>query len=222
MTNGKSAIILGATGLIGGHLMDELVKDDSYTSLTVLSRRSVTFDHPKITVRIIDFQDEDSFRKAIEPCNCIFSAVGTTNKNLDGDEGAYRKIDFDIPVYAAQYGSEKGVSHFILVSSAGANSKSGNFYLKLKGEIEEAIRQTNIPNISVFRPSVLLGERTESRPAERFGQIFMSAFSFLIPSIYKPVDAAWVARAMVAASKKESSGFQVYHYQKITELSSQD
>lgn len=221
MPNGKSAIILGATGLIGGHLMEELIKDDLFTSLTVLSRRPVEFNHPKVQVKVINFQDENSFRSAVEPCDCIFSAIGTTNQKADGDEEAYRKIDFEIPVNAARYASEKNVNHFVLVSSVGANSKSGNFYLRLKGEIEEAIRQTTIPNISIFRPSMLLGERTESRPAERIGQILMSAFSFLIPSIYKPVDAERVAKAMVAASKKESAGFHIYHYQEIAELSSQ-
>lgn len=222
MAKGKSAIILGATGLIGGHLMDELSEDDTFTSLTVLSRRPVEFDTPKIQVKVIDFQDEKSFRNAIEPCDCIFSAIGTTNRKVDGDEEAYRRIDFDIPVNAARYGSEKVVNHFLLVSSVGANSTSGNFYLKLKGEIEEAIQRTNIPNISVFRPSILLGDRNESRPAERIGQIWMNAFSFLIPSVYKPIEAKKVSKAMVAAIDREQPGFQIYHYKEIVALSKPD
>lgn len=218
-TEGKSAIILGATGLIGGHLMNELEKDDRFRSLTVLSRRPVEFAHPKVKVKVVDFQDENSFRSAIEPCDCIFSAIGTTNRKVDGDEDAYRKIDFDIPVNAARYAAEEGVNYFGLVSSVGADHTSSNFYLKLKGEIEKAIHQVAIPNIAVFRPSMLLGNRDESRPAERIGQVFMNTFSFLIPSNYKPIDSKKVAEAMIAATDLDESGFHIYHYKEIVALS---
>lgn len=218
-SNEKSAIILGATGLIGIHLMNELTSDDRYTSLTVVSRRPLTFDHPKVQVKVIDFQDENSFRSVLNPCDCIFSAIGTTNKKVDGDEETYRRIDFDIPVNAARFASEIGVNHFLFVSSVGADNKSGNFYLRLKGEIEEAIRETNIPKISVFRPSMLLGDRTESRPAENIAQTLSSFFSFIIPSIYKPIHAKNVAKAMVSSSFRTKPEFHIYHYKEIMALS---
>ena len=105
-----------------------------------------------------------------------------------------------------------GCRTFVLVSAIGANKNSNNYYLKLKGEVEEAVREVGLESVHIMRPSMLLGDRKESRPGEKIGKAFMQATSFLLPSRYKPIHARDVAQAMVAASKEKKEGFFVYEY----------
>jgi uncharacterized protein YbjT (DUF2867 family) len=148
----------------------------------------------------------------------VFCAVGTTNAKVKGDKAAYRKVDYDIPVNAARFCADKSCPQFLLVSSVGANSKGGNFYIKLKGEVEEMVQSFAIPSVSIFRPSMLLGHRNESRPLESIAQVISRPLGALFPSKYKPIKASDVARAMVAASKKPAPGVNVLHYKEMKEL----
>jgi uncharacterized protein YbjT (DUF2867 family) len=208
----KTAALIGATGLIGGHLLSCLQDDKEFKAVRVLVRRPVAISHPKVNVIVIDFADRVAFKSAIAGCDAVFCAVGTTNKKVKGDKTAYRKVDFDIPVNAAQLCAETGVRQFLLVSSVGANSKGGNFYIKLKGEVEDEIKSISIPSVSIFRPSMLLGKREESRPLETIAQGISKGLSFLFASKYKPVLAENVAKAMVAAGKQDRPGFRIYHF----------
>ena len=216
----KTATILGASGLIGSFLLDFLQRDDYYTHVRVLSRRPLSSSNPKIDVVVLDFSDETAFKKAITGSDVVFCTVGTTLKNVKGDLVAYRKVDYDIPVNAAKFCAETGCSQFLLVTSVGANAKSSNFYIQLKGAAEEAVCSQGIPCVGILRPSMLLGKRNESRPAEYLGQVLMRAFSFLIPSIWKPIDARDVAKAMLALSKKEEPGTRYYYYQDLMQAAS--
>ena len=214
----KTAAILGATGLIGSHLVELLKNDREYDVIKVIVRRPVAIDHPKISVNVIDFTDESAFKSAIAESDAVFCAVGTTNRKVKGDKAAYRKVDFDIPVKAAKFCEQTGCNTFLLVSSIGANSNSGNFYLKLKGEVEDAVGTLNIQSISVFRPSFLLGERQENRSGEKIAKALSSSLSFLFPSRYKPINAFDVARSMVSASVKNIPGFRIYQYNEMISL----
>ena len=213
--------IIGATGLVGTYLTDLLKEDSSVNDIRLVTRRPVTDLHPKLEVRVIDFTNKEAFRAAIAGSQVLFCAVGTTQQKVKGDKEAYRKIDFDIPVHAASFCKETGCRQFLLVSSVGANAASSNFYLKLKGEVEESIRAVGIDSFSVFRPSILLGSRSESRPAEKIGQVLTQAFSPLLLgwfSKYKPVHASVVAKAMVQAARQAKDGFHVYHYNDMQAL----
>jgi len=214
----KTAVLIGATGLIGSHLLEILQDDDDFTSIRVLVRRSVSYDHPKIKVLVIDFTDEKAYKENIAGCDAVFCTVGTTQKKVKGDKEAYRKVDYDIPVNAARFCAETGCQHFLLVSSVGANSKGGNFYLKLKGEVEGQIQSIGLPSVSIFRPSMLLGKRQESRPMETIAQVMSKLLSILFPSQYKPIEAETVAKSMVAASKLDKPGFHIYHYKEMKAL----
>jgi uncharacterized protein YbjT (DUF2867 family) len=178
-------------------------------------RRPVVFNHPKISVLVIDFADEAAFKAGIAGCDAVFCAVGTTNKKVKGDKTAYRKVDYDIPVNAARLCAETGCRQFLLVSSVGANSKGGNFYIKLKGEVEDKVQSIGIPSVSIFRPSMLMGKRPESRPAEAIAQAMGKSLSFLFPSKYKPIQAKDVAKAMIAACKQDKPGLLIYHYKEM-------
>jgi uncharacterized protein YbjT (DUF2867 family) len=159
----KTATIIGSTGLIGSYLLKHLKKHDSFSTIRLLVRRPVQNDHPKVQVKLIDFNDHESFKLGIDGSDVVFCAIGTTQAKVKGDKEAYRKVDYDIPVKAARFCKETGCSQFLLVSSIGADSKSKNFYLQLKGEVEDAIKQISLESVSIFRPSLLLGNRKETR-----------------------------------------------------------
>lgn len=210
------ATVIGATGLIGSHLLELLLTDDNFDSVRILLRRPFDLTHPKLEKKLVDFSDMESFRLALEDSDVIFCAIGTTQKKVKGDKSAYRKVDFDIAVNAAQLGKLCGCEIFVLVSAVGANSQSNNFYLKLKGETEEAVKATGIKSIHIVRPSLLLGDRKEFRLGEKMAQWVMPVFSFLTPSKYKPIKAIDVAKAMINSSRKNISG--TYQFKQIKSL----
>jgi uncharacterized protein YbjT (DUF2867 family) len=214
----KTAALIGATGLIGSHLLAILQDDDAFKTIRVIVRRPVAFNHPKIKVMVIDFAYEAAFKAGIAGCDTVFCAVGTTNAKVKGDKEAYRKVDYDIPVKAAMFCAETGCKQFLLVSSVGANSKGGNFYLKLKGEVEDKVKSIGIQSVSIFQPSMLLGKRQESRPAEATVQAISKSLAFLFPSKYKPIAAGMVAKAMIAASKLDKPGFHIYQFREMKAL----
>lgn len=210
------ATVIGATGLIGSHLLELLLANDNFDSVRILIRRPFDLTHHKLEKKLVDFSDMESFRLALEDSDVIFCAIGTTQKKVKGDKSAYRKVDFDIAVNAAQLGKLCGYEIFVLVSAVGANSQSNNFYLKLKGETEEAVKATGIKSIHIVRPSLLLGDRREFRLGEKIAQWVMPVFSFLIPSKYKPIKAIDVAKAMINSSRKNISG--TYQFKQIKSL----
>lgn len=218
-----TATILGATGLIGGHLLDILKDDSAFDEVRIIVRRPLKIDNPRVKVVVIDFNDEAQFKAAIEGSNVVFCAIGTTQKKVKGDKKLYRKIDFDIPVNAAKHSIKYGCKQFLIVSSLGADSGKKGFYLKLKGEVEDALISkvqptVGLDSLSIFRPSLLLGNRSESRFAEDIGQFFSKIIKFLIPGNYKPIEGERVAQSMVAVAKLNKKGVEIYHYKEMEEL----
>jgi uncharacterized protein YbjT (DUF2867 family) len=212
------ATLIGVTGLIGNYLLEELLKDDHFDTVQVLIRRPVELTSLKLEKKLVDFSDTESFRLALEGSDVVFCAVGTTQKKVKGDKAAYRKVDYDIPVNAAHFCKMSGCSTFVLVSSVGANSQSNNFYLKLKGEVEDAIKAVGIKSVHIMRPSMLLGDRKEFRLAEKIGNPVMKAISFLLPSKYKPVNGRVVAKAMLSAAKAALEGNNIYEFKEMKKL----
>jgi len=214
----KTAALIGATGLIGGELLNLLLKDDYFSAVKILVRRPFNLVHPKLDKKLVDFNDNDSLLVALDNSDAIFCTIGTTQKKVKGDKEAYRKVDYDIAVHSARFAKMVGCNVFVLVSAVGANSKSKNFYLKLKGQVEDEIGKMDIESVHVMRPSMLRGDRKEFRLGEKIGTPLMQAFSFLLPSKYKPIEASDVAKAMVAAAKKNEEGFFVYEYEEMRKL----
>src|SRR6266513_446453 len=197
-----TATLIGATGLIGNYLMNELLNDPFYDTVKILIRRPLDITHPKLEKKIVDFNDNDSLLIAIDNSDIVFCTVGTTQRKVKGDKEAYRKVDYDIPVRAARFCKMTGCETFVLVSSVGANSKSNSFYLKLKGEVEDAVKAVSLRSVHIMRPSMLLGDRKEFRSGEKIGKVLVTVLSFLLPSKYKPIQAKKVAIAMLNAAKK--------------------
>jgi uncharacterized protein YbjT (DUF2867 family) len=214
-----TATLIGSTGLVGSYLLNELLKDPFYDEVKILIRKPLELNHLKLEKKLVDFNDSDSLLVAIDNSDAVFCAVGTTQKKVKGDKEAYRKVDYDIPVKAARFSKMTGCETFVLVSSVGANSKSKTFYLKLKGEMEEAVKTVGVKSVHIMQPSMLLGERKEFRLGEKIGKVFMKGLSFLFPSKYKPIQAKKVAMAMLNAAKENKEGFFVYEYREIRKLS---
>ena len=213
-----TATLIGATGLIGGHLFDELLNDPFFNTVRILIRRPIDKTHAKLEKKIVDFNDNDSLLVALSNSDVVFCAIGTTQKKVKGDKEVYRKIDFDIPVKLARFSKMSGCEKFILVSSVGASSKSKSFYLKLKGEVEDAVESVGLHSVHIMRPSLLLGDRKEFRLGEDFSKVFMTTLSFLIPSKYKAIQAKEVAKAMAVLAKHDKQGFYIHEYNEIKSL----
>lgn len=161
------------------------------------------------------FDDYESVKLAIDGCDTVFCAIGTTLKKMKSDKLAYRKIDYDIPVAAARASLETGVQNFVLISSVGANAGSKNFYLGLKGEVEEAVQKFPIPSITILRPSMLLGHREEKRTGEKIFQGISKALApLLFGSLkkYRPIHAKKVAATMLKAATENKKGARILEY----------
>jgi uncharacterized protein YbjT (DUF2867 family) len=218
---GKTAVVLGATGLVGQHLVQELLNDNFFTRVRLLVRKPFNNNHPKLEIQVVNFDDDKDVSAKMCKGDIIFCCVGTTRKKVGGDRTAYRKVDYDIPMNTARMGIHKGYSQYVLISAVGANAFAGNFYLQLKGSLEEDMMGFPFKSIQIFRPSVLMGKREEFRLGERVGSAIMQAFSALLLgslSKYRPIHAAKVARAMIAAVKQPPNGVTIYEYDEMKKL----
>jgi uncharacterized protein YbjT (DUF2867 family) len=217
----QTAVVIGATGLIGSHVVEELLNDETFNKVRVLVRKPYLITHPKLEIKMADFNNVNDYGPKMEDGDCIFCCIGTTQQKMSGNKEAYRKVDYDIAVNAARAGWIQGFKKYLLVSSIGANAGSSNFYLNLKGEIERDLASISFQSIHIFRPSMLLGKRNEFRFGELAGKGLMKPLSFLLVGPlrkFKPIQALDVAKAMVAAAKKNMTGTHIYTYDEIKNI----
>lgn len=215
------AVVLGATGMIGSILTNLLLKDPAFSKVRVLVRRPLHLIHPRLEVQVTDLHDTNDIQSKLGTGDCIFSCLGTTRQAVQGDESLYWKIDHDIPVNTATLGKAAGFHTFLLVSVVGAKARTTNFYLQLKGMTEQDLAAQNYRNFYIFRPSLLLGHRTEKRLGESIAQKVMPLLSPLMMGPlekYKPIEAIAVAKAMIAAARLQQPGKLVYEYREMMEL----
>lgn len=200
----KSALVLGATGLVGKTLVEQLCHDNRYNSVTCLIRKPLVKGlfkcaTDKLQPIVVDFAQLEDYQGYFG-VNHIYVCLGTTIKKAGSPE-AFRKVDFEYVHIAAQLARAQRAESFVWISSVGADAKSKNFYLRVKGQLENAIiNMSGLDNASAVRPSLLLGDRNESRPAEQLGGLLAKVISpFLIGGLskYKPVKAADVAAQMI-------------------------
>jgi len=191
----RTAILAGASGLIGKELVQKLINSDQYRLIYLLSRRKGEFTHEKIRELVIDFEKIDQLIFD-EPVDDVFCTLGTTMKQA-GSRDNFKKVDFEYVVALANLGKQSGATKFLVISAMGADSKSAIFYNKVKGMTEEALIKIGYDQLIIFRPSLLLGKRPEARFAERLLGVFMKTFNFLIPDNYKAIQAEKVADSML-------------------------
>jgi len=212
MTVQKSALVFGATGLIGGHLLRKLLDSPTYDKVTAVVRRDMGIKHPKLTVLLADLQSINNVKEQLIATD-IFCCLGTTRKKTPDLQDYYR-IDHDYPVTAATLSKENGAQAFLLVSAVGANASSSNFYLRMKGETERDISTVGFEKLHIFRPSLLTGQRREARWMEKLSEGLLAIVNPLLMGRwkrYRSIPAAIVARAMYLAAQKDTKGSHIHY-----------
>ena len=200
----SSVALLGATGLVGRHCLELLADDRAFERIVVVTRRKFgEATAPRVEGHLIDFAQLEAHAD-IFAVDQVICALGTTIKSA-GSKDRFRAVDYDIPLTAARMALKKGARHFLLVSSIGADAGSRFFYLRVKGELEDALRTLGFRSVTVVRPSVLLGDRGEFRVGEEIAKRFGS----LVPGRWKPVHARAVAQALVRSAKEDVPGLHI-------------
>ena len=203
---GKTAIILGATGLTGGILLKKLMKDISYTKIKLFSRRSVNIKDDKIEEYLIDVLQLEKYNKDFT-AEEVFCCIGTTAKKTK-DNAKYKQIDYGIPVAAAKLAKENSIDTFVVMSSMGADAASSVYYSKTKGEMERDVLNQKIKNTYILRPSLIGGNRNEFRLGENIGKGFMSFINpFMKGSLekYKMIHPEKIASGMQKLAKNNKN-----------------
>lgn len=200
-----SALVVGASGLVGRECLRLLLDDPAYERVVVLARRDAPegLRSPKLAWRVVDFERLADAHVATA-VDHVFCALGTTIKQA-GTRERFHRVDHDYPLEVARLTRTAGARHFGLVSAAGADARSRIFYNRVKGETERDLVALGWPSLTIARPSLLLGDRAERRRGEELGK----RLAFLVPRRWKPVDARRVAAAIVRAAKEERPGVRV-------------
>ncbi|MGD9930479.1 MAG: NAD(P)H-binding protein [Mangrovibacterium sp.] len=202
MNTQQTALVAGATGLVGKQLVNTLLADNRFGEVIVFTRRKTGFIHPKLTEHLIDFDKPQSWAERVKG-DVLFSCLGTTLKAAGSKEKQYR-VDFSYQYELAKAASTNKVGVLILVSSAGADPNSRIFYSRMKGELDEAVQQLNFKKTVILRPSILDGNRQPKRPTEAFSLSLARVLTRFVMKKYRPVADKTVARAMVNSVFSES------------------
>ncbi len=216
----RSCVLLGASGLVGGHLLRLLADDPSIDEVRSLTRRALGVPlASKVREIVIDFDDDATYREHVA-VDTVFCCLGTTMKKA-GSKDAFRKVDFDAALAIARAARAADAKRYSIVTAVGADAKSSVFYNKVKGETEQALRDLAFPHLDIFHPSMILGERNEPRPAEHIAATLMRATRPLFGGAlkrYRAIEASDVARAMLTASRAAAPGEHVYEGKTLFEV----
>ncbi len=200
----KTAILLGATGLTGGKLLQLLLSDNRYGAVKLFSRSSVNIEHPKIQEHLGDLMDMESFKDSFTGDE-VFCCIGTTTSKTP-DKKKYKNIDYGIPVKAATISKQNGINTILIISSLGADPKSNIFYNRTKGEMEEAVLNIGIPKTHILQPSLIGGERNEKRWGEWLFKKIMVMINFILVGPmkkYRSIQPITIAECMVWLANNE-------------------
>lgn len=199
----KTAIILGATGLTGGILLQELLQDPRYGKIKLFGRSHVAVNNDKIEEHQVDLFQPDTFEDSFTGDE-VYCCIGTT-KSKTPDEETYLKIDRGIPVSIAILSRKNNISTFLVISALGANKDSKMFYNRTKGEMEAEVLAQDIPNTFIFQPSLIAGDRVESRPWEKLAKKVMKVLNPIFVGglkKYRSIHPATIAKAMIIVANK--------------------
>jgi uncharacterized protein YbjT (DUF2867 family) len=200
----RTALVAGATGLVGGHLLDALLESAAYAEVLSLGRRPLPRQHPKLSQRTVDFARLEG--EALPRVDDAFCCLGTTIKKA-GSQEAFRAVDHDAVLAFARAAKRAGASRFLVVTAMGADASSRFFYNRVKGEVEAHLGEVGFASLVVARPSLLLGERADRRAGEGAAILLSRALRPLLrPLPGRPIEAATVARALLALAQASPAG----------------
>jgi uncharacterized protein YbjT (DUF2867 family) len=216
----RTALIFGSSGLVGGHLLNQLIKDTNYSEIKLFVRSVPEISDPKVEIIKTDFNNLENHKEDIKGDDCFF-CIGTTKQNSP-DKDEYRRVELDIPREISKIAKSNLVNSFIFVSASYANPKSSGDYVRFKGLVEEELRELNFPKLGIMRPSFLIGNRKEKRASETIG-IFV--FKLLSPLLLgplkkmKPIHSETVAKAMIVVIQNDIQQ-TIFESNEISEISS--
>ena len=216
----KTALVFGSSGLIGGHLLNQLIKNDNYNKIKLFVRTEPVINEPKIEIIKTDFNNLESCKDNIKGDDCFF-CIGTTKQNSP-EKNEYQKIELDLPKEIAKIAKDNFIKSFIFISSIYANQNSSGDYVKFKGLVEEELKKLNFFNLGILRPSFLMGDRKEKRVGEKIGILTFSLLSpFLLGPLkkMKPINSEKVAKAMIKIAN-ENLGKTIFESDEIVEITS--
>lgn len=193
----RAAIVVGATGLTGMSLVKQLCENEEYVSVMVIARRNLNFEHPKLEVKIRDFDKLEE--SDIEFAHELFCCLGTTIKKA-GSREEFEKVDFEYPLMVASLAKKRGIPHMLVITAMGANEKSPFYYNRVKGKLEHDLKEIGLQRLSIIRPSLLIGDRDEFRFGERIGEVVLKGIKpFLVGPLERSraIEASQVAKAMI-------------------------
>lgn len=221
MSDGQTrvAMLAGASGLTGGYLLDALLGAADFSRVIAVTRRALPREHARLANRIVQFDRMETQLRGVT-CDVAFCCLGTTIARA-GSRDNFREVDVDLVVAFARTALAAHAQRFVVMSSVGADPRSGNFYLRTKGEMEAELEALGFPALDILQPGVLLGLRREMRPAELAAMALMSlANPFLVGrrAAYRAISARRVAAAMVGASRSGRKGVQRYVNQGLLAL----
>ena len=199
----KTALLFGASGLVGSHLLNQLIKDTNYSKIKLFVRSVTEIIDPKVEIIKIDFNNLQNHKEDFKGDDCFF-CIGTTKKN-SSDKDEYRRVELDIPKEIAKIAKLNLVNSFIFVSAIYANPNSSGDYVRFKGLVEEELKRLNFPKLVLMRPSFLMGDRKEKRVGEKIGIFVFKLLSPLLLGPLKkirPINAETVAKAMIRAANE--------------------
>ena len=215
----RTAVVLGATGLVGGHCLRLLLEERAYSRVHVLTRRPLHRSHPRLVEHVVDFDRLEDHAEALRAQD-VFCCLGTTIARA-GSQEAFRRVDHDYPLAAAKLARKLGARHFMVVTAMGADAGSRIFYNRVKGETEDELRALGYPGLVILRPSLLMGTREEPRRAEEWGKRLSAVIGplFIGPlAKYRPIEAEVVARAMIRAAERDPRGVRVLESDEIARV----
>ena len=216
----KTALVFGSSGLIGGHLLNQLIKNDNYNKIKLFVRSEPVINESKIEIIKTDFNNLESCKDNIKGDDCFF-CIGTTKQNSP-NKNEYQKVELDLPKEIAKIAKDNLIKSFIFISSIYANQNSSGDYVKFKGLVEEELKKLNFSNLGILRPSFLMGDRKENRVGEKIGVLTFRLLSPLLLGPLKkmrPINSEKVAKAMIKIAN-ENLGKTIFESDEIVELTS--
>ena len=217
MTN-KTALVIGATGLVGEETLKQLLKCADYNKVIALTRKPLSLKNAKFENPVVDFDKPEQYNSI--KADDVFCAMGTTIGKA-GSQAAFRRVDYEIPLAVAEFALKNGAAKFILVSSMGANAKSAIFYSRTKGELEQALAKLKYKALIIVRPSILLGDRKEQRTGEAIGRFVAEKLSFLFAgplAKYKGTPVDLLAGVMIKLANEDKTGVRIVENDEIFEI----
>jgi uncharacterized protein YbjT (DUF2867 family) len=202
MQENKTALIAGATGLVGSSLLQQLLNENYYSKIIVLVRKSIAIKDNRVEQLVVDYNKLDSYSNQMK-ADDIYCTLGTTIKKA-GSQAAFKKVDYEYPLALGKIAKAQGTQKFIIVTALGADATSPIFYNKVKGETEQQLKALNLPHLFILQPSLLVGNRAENRLGEKIGIVAFSVINpFLMGALkkYRSIKIEAVAFGMIHAAK---------------------